>query len=67
MLQENPKLRKLWRKTKKTVNKHGTVGIDLRHKSSEDFIKGFGVYVQGSLDEVDKEELQVVVDSIGHE
>ena len=61
MLKHNPKLNKLWRNAKKRKGEYGEVTLDMRHKSSKDFIKGFGDYIKESVKEEDSRLIDLVI------
>ena len=49
MLKHNPKLKKLWNKAKKRMIGEDIQTLDMRHKSSKEFMEGFVNHVSKDI------------------
>jgi hypothetical protein len=44
MLKHNPKLKKLWSRAKKKKDKDGNITLDMRYKTSKEYVQAFAAY-----------------------
>lgn len=63
MLKHNPKLRKAWGRAKKRKDKWGEVTLDMRFKTSRNFVEEFGNHAQNSIKNsgLDLNELTAII------
>ncbi len=60
-MRHNPKLKRAWNKAEKRSNKWGCVVLDMRFKTSRNFMKEFANYIQNGIQDSDLDELTGII------